>query len=89
MTIAKQLRYLAKEHFGEREDTSMSSTLFDAADRIEKLEEAIKEKELCPNCGINPATSPHPCPFEEEVYNNSDTKCTCCTQCEHECAMDI
>ena len=41
MSLSKQLRIIAKKHFGgsiHRSATSMSSTLFDAADRLEKLE---------------------------------------------------
>lgn len=40
-------------------------------------------------CGRNPQTEPHPCPFSEDVYNDSETLCTCCYDCEHACAMDI
>ena len=51
----------------------------------------------CPNehvvmcrCGVNPATEPHPCPYAEEINDNDDPEfCTCCADCQHECAMDI
>lgn len=33
---------------------------------------------------------PHSCPFAEEIQFNDDPEyCTCCSTCEHECAMDI
>ena len=44
--------------------------------------------EICERCGKNPASEPHPCPFQSDVYDN-DTECTCCDECTHECAMDI
>jgi len=44
---------------------------------------------LCGSCGKRPATDPHPCPFQEEINNNSETLCDCCDECAHECAMDI
>jgi len=46
-------------------------------------------EELCPHCGVNPASDPHPCPYDEDVNNNPDSSCTCCEECEYQCAMDI
>ena len=38
----------------------------------------------------NPATDePHGCPYQEDVNGNDEEICTCCEDCEHECAMDI
>ena len=34
------------------------------------------------------ATSPHPCPYAQEI-SGSNRECTCCRECTHECAMDI
>lgn len=48
----------------------------------------MKEK-LCEKCKKNPASKPHICPFAEEVYDDSTTKCTCCDDCTQECADDI
>lgn len=31
----------------------------------------------------------HTCPYAEDVHNDSESRCTCCSTCEHECAMDI
>jgi hypothetical protein len=44
------------------------------------------ENKKCPTCKKNDATKPHPCPFEEEINDNPDELCTCCPDCEQECA---
>jgi len=44
---------------------------------------------LCTSCMRNKATKPHPCPFQKEINNMPDTLCTCCSDCQHECFMDI
>ncbi len=44
---------------------------------------------LCERCKALPAQEPHTCPYAEDIHNDSKTLCTCCTNCEHECAMDI
>lgn len=31
----------------------------------------------------------HTCPFAEEIHGDSETLCTCCAYCEHQCGMDI
>ena len=31
----------------------------------------------------------HTCPFAEDIHGDSDTLCTCCEACEHECLMEI
>ena len=43
----------------------------------------------CPKCQVNVETDEHTCPFREDVDNDSETLCNCCSQCEHECMMDI
>jgi len=40
------------------------------------------------HCG-NQATEPHPCPYREEINDDSETLCTCCQECAQECANDI
>lgn len=45
---------------------------------------------LCQSCKKNPATDPHACPFAEEIGGNDDQEyCTCCLDCQSQCAMDI
>lgn len=39
-------------------------------------------------CG-HEAIEPHTCPFAEDIHGDSETLCTCCEACEHECLMDI
>lgn len=41
-------------------------------------------------CGKNPMTpDEHTCPYQEDVNNDSVSMCSCCADCQHECAMDI
>ena len=40
-------------------------------------------------CGINPATTPHPCPYQEEINQDYTAMCTCCSDCEGQCLGDI
>lgn len=49
---------------------------------------ALEKDDMCPTCGKNPATEPHPCPYKSEI-NGNEEECTCCQYCQHECAMDI
>lgn len=39
-------------------------------------------------CG-EPAIDPHPCPYAEDVNNDSEMHCVCCDECRYQCAMDI
>jgi hypothetical protein len=39
-------------------------------------------------CKNNPQIE-HPCPFQEDVNNDSDFQCTCCEDCTIACADDI
>jgi hypothetical protein len=31
----------------------------------------------------------HTCPFSEEINGDSESLCTCCEYCTHQCAQDI
>ena len=31
----------------------------------------------------------HPCPFNEEIHNDSKALCNCCENCKYECSRDI
>lgn len=33
--------------------------------------------------------TPHPCPFQSDVYNNDKFECVCCPKCTQDCADDI
>lgn len=50
---------------------------------------APRAVEMC-SCGVNPATpSPHGCPYQEEINEDSTYQCDCCDDCRHQCCMDI
>jgi hypothetical protein len=42
----------------------------------------------CPECGVNLASEPHECPYATEIHNDYKL-CTCCSECEHYCEMEI
>lgn len=44
---------------------------------------------VCEGCKKQPAEDPHPCPFKEEINDDSETLCNCCKDCQYECRMDI
>lgn len=44
---------------------------------------------LCRRCKSNTAKESHGCPYAEDIGGDYDTKCDCCDDCEHQCAMDI
>lgn len=44
---------------------------------------------VCGVCEIGEANAPHPCPFLEDVGDDSETLCNCCDDCMHQCATDI
>ena len=44
--------------------------------------------EMC-ECGKNPATEPHTCPYAEEINGDYETLCTCCEECQQNCIQDI
>jgi len=39
-------------------------------------------------CG-KPGEFDHPCPYSEDINNDSESMCNCCADCQHECCMDI
>ena len=43
----------------------------------------------CSKCRVNNQQPSHSCPFAEEINNDSSSLCDCCSDCEHECCMDI
>jgi hypothetical protein len=46
------------------------------------------ETETCDRCN-NEAGDLHTCPFKEEINGNYESLCNCCSDCRHECCMDI
>jgi hypothetical protein len=44
--------------------------------------------ELC-TCDQMDYGDEHTCPFSVEIYDDIEFTCTCCPECEYQCAMDI
>lgn len=40
-------------------------------------------------CKNPPTEELHPCPYSEEIHDDSSDKCNCCEMCQQECADDI
>lgn len=58
--------------------------------RKQKRLEKFDTKRLCPSCKRNhKSVYSHTCPYQEDMCNDHITRCRCCSDCEHECAMDI
>lgn len=50
----------------------------------------MSEVGICTRCNEHSAQLPHQCPYAMEISDNDDPYfCTCCEQCEQECADDI
>lgn len=52
------------------------------------------EGDLCPNYTWSnvqhgSAKEPHPCPYREDVHQDTQTTCKCCEACTRNCAEDI
>ena len=45
------------------------------------------EEVECPKCG-NEGSSPHVCPYKQEIIDSSD-QCRCCDDCRLECVYDV
>lgn len=51
--------------------------------------EAPGPKLKCGRCEINDEEEAHGCPYQEDVNDDHEFKCTCCSDCETRCAEDI
>ena len=40
-------------------------------------------------CEKNPAAEEHTCPYSVEINDDTESLCTCCEDCESNCADDI
>lgn len=45
--------------------------------------------EKCQCCGKNEAAPKHSCPYAYEMYNDEDSTCNCCEDCEEQCNAEI
>lgn len=43
----------------------------------------------CDGCGQRPGTDMHTCPFAEDIHDDHNEICNCCSDCVHNCADDI
>ena len=43
----------------------------------------------CQNCGKDTDAGEHGCPFAEDIADDYETMCNCCSECEQQCCMDI
>ena len=50
-----------------------------------KCETCLRRKIDPPRLGRDP----HPCPYQQEINDDSETLCNCCAECQAECADDI
>lgn len=56
---------------------------------IRKAKRKSTNNRLC-KCGNNNKTRyPHPCPYSEDIHDNHEPMCHCCSECMHQCSMDI
>jgi len=55
---------------------------------IRKAKRRLKNNGMC-KCGINRKTAWHSCPYDEDMHSNYEKNCRCCSDCAHNCAMDI
>lgn len=58
-----------------------------------KFKAKIEKKPAFPQCGRCQAPVDtdelHSCPYQCEINDDCSDHCTCCDECQHECAMDI
>ena len=49
----------------------------------------LAEVAKCQSCNKNNGKELHTCPFKEDINNDYDSLCNCCSECRYECCMDI
>ena len=56
---------------------------------VRKQKRRDKYRYSC-KCGRNKKTPYlHSCPYSEDMHGDYTEHCTCCGECQHNCAMDI
>ena len=45
--------------------------------------------ELCERCGRNPVQELHTCPYQVDMFGDTETLCNCCHECEGNCCQDV
>jgi len=83
--------YIVNTPVSECVDCGWQSLALGQTDELlERMRGKLREDAgLCSHCQKNPASAPHACPYAEEIENDSETQCTCCAECSHDCAMEI
>ena len=51
--------------------------------------EVSPSEEVCPLCDKAPAETAHLCPYAEDINDDHETLCRCCSNCTGDCADDI
>jgi hypothetical protein len=50
----------------------------------------IEEQKFDTPCNCEGRTEEmHPCPFQEEIWDQHEDSCNCCDDCSYECMLDI
>ena len=50
----------------------------------------VREKETPETCGCGGINVElHTCPYREDINGDYETLCSCCSECTHQCLMDI
>jgi len=50
---------------------------------------AAETPKECTKCNAKPSPEPHGCPYEEDINDNHEFRCSCCPSCTQECVDDI
>lgn len=59
-------------------------------EELSKLQQpTVSSSGKCSKCEVNDAQLEHTCPYSEEINDDSDSLCDCCSDCEYQCCMDI
>jgi len=64
-------------------------TKFDNTENEALNKTDVSSSGKCSRCNNNDAQQEHSCPYAEEINGDRDSLCDCCSDCEHECCMDI
>lgn len=67
---------------GEYDEERVRRMLIRKRKRWSKLVHSCK-------CGNTQKSTLHTCPFKTDMNDDYDSLCRCCSDCTHECAMDI
>lgn len=49
----------------------------------------LDQDDKCQSCQNEEALELHTCPYAEEINNDSENLCNCCSNCINQCYQDI